>query len=135
MTHYRARITLERIEPYTASNGFPSEQAMPVSNIEVTGVTAANAMAQVVQHVSHMSSWHHQVEAAQGEHVWLGDLAGFTISTEPGNGGDDTPTVEHRCGWKALLGPGQPLGNIIAEQAIQHRKNGCLPQAEAREDR
>lgn len=57
------------------------------------------------------------------EWVWIGDLSGFSIDS------DSSVSLFHRCGWVRILPPGEYLGNIVADEAMRHRDEGCIEYA------
>lgn len=61
------------------------------------------------------------------ECIWLGDLSGFTIESEPDSSGASTYLM-HRCGWQIEIRHQTEhlpyLGNIV-QAALAHMKRTC----------
>lgn len=66
-----------------------------------------------------------ELEPAE-DHVWLGDLSGFTVEVDgPGPVAEAPLTLVHRCGWRRELHPADAyLANIIV--ATREHPPACL---------
>lgn len=57
---YRAKLTLEHVEPHTDSNGYTRERATEIASVNVTGDTPGDAMVQIHDHAGTLHDWHDQ---------------------------------------------------------------------------
>lgn len=74
---YRAKLSLEEVEPYTDCNGYRREHTADLAELTVTGDTPGDAMTQIHDHAGTLYEWHDQPAPAVDEAfpaLVLGDL-------------------------------------------------------------
>lgn len=93
---YRAKLTLERVEPFTDKYDNLSERRTEIATVSVTGDTPGDAMTQIHDHAGTLYEWHDQPAPAVDEAfpaLVLGDLPARIRSAFEGVRAEFSPGV------------------------------------------